>query len=483
VGRYDRLSALDASFLHLERLDHPMHVGAVSVFEGGPFVDERGVFRIHDVRELVESRLHLLPRFRRRLQHVPYDQGRPIWVDDDRFDLSYHVRLTALPRPGSWEQLVTLATRVQETLLDRERPLWELWFVEGLEGGNVALIQKTHHALIDGVSGVDVATILLDVTADHLPATPRPWAPEPAPSPAQLLVDSIVERLTEPAEIARTVRRAVRGPRLAVGQLGTLARSLGTLVSRDAIAPRTSINVRTGRHRRLAVARIPLDDVKRVRATLGGTVNDVLLAGVGGAFHRFLGGRGDRTDGLRLRVLCPVSVRQEHEQAVLGNKVSAMFVSLPVGAMDPAERLAEVRHHTADLKEKRQAVGADFLLGLTQYAAPTLMSLAARVVHRQSLVNLVCTNVPGPQFPLYLMGARMLEAFPIVPLTRTMSVVVAILSYDGTLHFGLFADRDACPDVEQLAVALDDSFAELAKVAAEHGGERAPVSREAEVDG
>ena len=470
VGRYDRLTALDASFLHMERLEYPMHVGAVSIFEGGPFVDENGVFRIHEARELVESRLHLLPRFRRRLMQVPYDQGRPIWVDDDRFDLSYHVRLTALPRPGSWEQLVTLTTRVQETLLDRERPLWELWFVEGLEGGNVALLQKTHHALIDGVSGVDVATILLDLTPEHLPTEPRAWVPQRAPAPAQLLVDSLVERMTEPAEIVRTARRAVRGPRLALRQVSSLVRSLNTLVTRDAIAPATSINVRTGRHRRLSVGRIPLDDVKRVRKTLGGTVNDVVLAGVGGAFHRFLGGRGDHTDGLRLRVLCPVSVRQEHEQGALGNKVSAMFVSLPVGAMDATERLAEIRRNTADLKERRQAVGADFLLGLTQYAAPTLMSLAARVVHRQPLINLICTNVPGPQVPLYLMGARMLEAFPIVPLTRNLSVVVAILSYDGTLHFGLFADRDACPDVERLAAALDDSFAELVKAAAERGG-------------
>jgi WS/DGAT/MGAT family acyltransferase len=454
----------------MERLEYPMHVGAVSIFEGGPFVDENGVFRIHEARELVDSRLHLLPRFRRRLMQVPYDQGRPIWVDDDRFDLSYHVRLTALPRPGSWEQLVTLTTRVQETLLDRERPLWELWFVEGLEGGNVALLQKTHHALIDGVSGVDVATILLDLTPEHLPTEPRAWVPQRAPAPAQLLVDSLVERMTEPAEIVRTARRAVRGPRLALRQVSSLVRSLNTLVTRDAIAPATSINVRTGRHRRLSVGRIPLDDVKRVRKTLGGTVNDVVLAGVGGAFHRFLGGRGDHTDGLRLRVLCPVSVRQEHEQGALGNKVSAMFVSLPVGAMDATERLAEIRRNTADLKERRQAVGADFLLGLTQYAAPTLMSLAARVVHRQPLINLICTNVPGPQVPLYLMGARMLEAFPIVPLTRNLSVVVAILSYDGTLHFGLFADRDACPDVERLAAALDDSFAELVKAAAERGG-------------
>lgn len=471
MGQYDRLSALDASFLHMERLEYPMHVGAVSVFEGGPFSDEEGRFRIGEIRDLVESRLPLMPRFRKRLMFVPYDQGRPVWVDDEDFDITYHVRLTALPRPGSWEQLVTLATRVQENPLDRSRPLWELWFVEGLEGGHVGLIQRTHHALIDGVSGVDVATLLLDLTPDYTPPVVEPWEAQPAPNPTQLLIDSLVERMTEPAELIRSLRASVRVPRLALERATRVARSLSTLATRDAVAPRTSLNsAKTGRHRRLGVVRVALDDVKRVRKALGGTVNDVVLTGVGGGLHRLLLSRGDEVEDLRLRVLCPVSVRDESERGTLGNKVSAMFVTLPVGKMDPAVRLAEIRETTKDLKEKEQAVGADFLLGLTGYMAPTLMNLAGRVVHRQPFFNAVVTNVPGPQFPLYLMGARMLEAFPVVPLTRNLTVAVGILSYDGTLYFGLYADREAFRDVEVFAAAIEDSFAELLKRAEETGG-------------
>jgi WS/DGAT/MGAT family acyltransferase len=467
MGTYDRLTALDASFLHLERLEYPMHVGAVSIFEGEPFFDANGRFKINDARELVLSRLPLLPRFRKKLMSVPYEQGRPIWVDDDRFDITYHVRLTALPKPGTWEQLITLASRVEETILDRERPLWELWFVEGLEGGNVALIQKTHHSLVDGVSGVDVATILLDNTPDYQPPDLPEWDAERAPAPSQLLVDSVRERVTEPAEFVRSVRGALRGPRLALRRATRMTRAMSTLVSRDAVAPRTSLNARTGRHRQLAVARIPLDDVKQVRKSLGGTVNDVILAGVGGGLQRLLVSRGEDVEDLRLRVFCPVSVRDDSERGALGNRVSAMFVAVPVGHIDPTERLAEIQETTKDLKEREQAVGADFLIGLTQYVAPTLMSAASRLAHRQPFFNIICTNVPGPQFPLYLMGARLLEAFPIVPLTRNLSVVVGILSYDGTLHFGLFADRDACPDVEFLAAGIDDAFAELKKLAAE----------------
>jgi WS/DGAT/MGAT family acyltransferase len=467
MGTYDRLTALDASFLHLERLEYPMHVGAVSIFEGEPFFDTNGRFKIGDARDLVMSRLPLLPRFRKKLMPVPYEQGRPIWVDDDRFDIAYHVRLTALPTPGTWEQLITLATRVQETILDRERPLWELWFVEGLEGGNVALIQKTHHSLVDGVSGVDVATILLDTTSEYTPPELPEWDAARAPVPSQLLVDSLRERVTEPGEIVRSMRGALRGPRRAMQRATRMTRAMSTLVSRDAVAPRTSLNARTGRHRRLAVARIPLDDVKQVRKSLGGTVNDVILAGVGGGLQRLLVSRGEDVEDVRLRVFCPVSVRDESERGALGNRVSAMFVPVPVGHIDPADRLAEIRETTKDLKEREQAVGADFLIGLTQYVAPTMMSAASRLAHRQPFFNIICTNVPGPQFPLYLMGARLLEAFPIVPLTRNLSVVVGILSYDGTLHFGLFADRDACPDVELLAAGIDDAFAELKKVAGE----------------
>jgi WS/DGAT/MGAT family acyltransferase len=469
MSDYDRLSSLDASFLHLERAEYPMHVGAVSVLEGAQFFDENGHFRIAEVRDLVQSRLPLLPRFRRRLMFVPYDQGRPIWVDDDDFDITYHVRHTALPRPGSWEQLVALTTRVQEGLLDRARPLWELWLVEGVEGGNVALLQKTHHALIDGVSGVDVATLLLDLSPEYIEPVIAKWTTEPAPSPSQLLLDTLRERVTEPAEIVRSLRSMLRGPRRALERFREVAQSMSTMVTRDALAPSTSLNARTGRHRRLSVVRVPLSDVKEIRQGLGGTVNDVVLAGVAGGLHRLLLHRGEATDGLQLRVLCPVSVRADDQRGALGNKISAMFLNLPVDNRPAVEQLQTISAQTADLKERRQAVGAEMLLGMTEYIAPTLMSLAARVVHRQPFFNLIVTNVPGPQQPLYMMGARLLEAFPIVPLTRNLSLVVGILSYDGTMHFGLWGDREAAADIEVLAGGIDDAFAELTKIAAERG--------------
>jgi diacylglycerol O-acyltransferase / wax synthase len=469
MTHYDRLSSLDASFLHLERPEYPMHVGAVSVLEGAPFFDADGRFRISEVRDLVLSRLPLMPRFRRRLMSVPYEQGRPIWVDDDRFDITYHVRHTALPRPGSWEQLVALTTRIQEGLLDRERPLWEIWLVEGVEDGNVALLQKTHHALIDGVSGVDVATLLLDLQPEYTPPVVAEWTAEPAPSASQLLLDTLHERVTEPAEIVRSIRSMFRGPRRALERARETAQSMSTMVTRDAIAPRTSLNAVTGRHRRLAVVRIPLSEVKDIRSGLGGTVNDVVLAGVSGGLRRLFLHRADDTEDLQLRVLCPVSVRSDDQRGSLGNKVSAMFVNLPVDNRPAVERLEAISVQTADLKERRQAVGAEMLLGMTEYVAPTLMSLAARVVHRQPFFNLIVTNVPGPQQPLYLMGARLLEAFPIVPLTRNLSVVVGILSYDGMLHFGLWGDRDAAADIEVLGSGIDDAFTELLKIAQERG--------------
>ncbi len=244
---------------------------------------------------------------------------------------------------------------------------------------------------------------------------------------------------------------------------------MATMVSRESIAPRTSINGRTGRHRSLSVVRVPLADVKAIRRELGGTVNDVVLAGVAGGLNRLFVSRGDETDDVRLRVLCPVSIRSDDQRGSLGNKVSAIFVSLPVGAAEPTARLSEISAQTADLKEKRQALSADFLLNMSDYVAPTLMSLAARAVHRQPFVNLIVTNVPGPQQPLYMMGARLLEAFPIVPLTANLTIVVGILSYDGTLHFGLWADRDATGDLEVLAGGIEDAFAEMTKVTTERG--------------
>jgi WS/DGAT/MGAT family acyltransferase len=465
MQEYDRLSGLDASFLALERIETPMHIGSLAVLEGAPFFDDDGRFRIAEARHLVGSRLHLIPRFRKRPMHVPLDLGRPIWVDDTRFDVAYHVRLTALPKPGSRAQLLALFERVQAQMLDRSRPLWELWFVEGLEGGNVAVIQKTHHALVDGISGVDVATVLFDFTPEPtIPDAPE-WEPAPAPSSRQLFLDTLSEGVAEVARVNRAITEAFQFPRRVAGQLGELGKSLATLAEGRLVAPPLSINRPVGRHRRFLGVTVPLDDVKRVREAFGGTINDVVLAGIAGGLAPLLEARGELRPGLQLKVMCPVSVRVDDEQLALGNRVSAMIFPIPVGEPDPVARLAAVRATTAGLKERKQAVGASTLMDLTQYAAPTLLGLAARAAHHQRFFNVVSTNVPGPQIPLYCMGARMVEAYPMVPLSRNLGVGIAVLSYCGALHLGLLGDRDTVPDLDVLASGIEDAFAELRKAA------------------
>ena len=463
---HERLSALDASFLHMERLETPMHTGALTVFDGEPFFAATGRFRLRDVQDLVAARLDRIPKFRQRVQTVPLDAGPPIWVDDDRFDITHHVRLTALPRPGEWPQLLALFERIQAQVLDRARPLWELWFVEGLEAGHVALIQKTHHALVDGVSGVEVATALLDFDRDPgPPPAARAWTPQPGPTPGRLLIDTVRERVAGAAVVARRAHRAAEDPRPPADRAATLARSVSTLADHGLVAPRTSLNRPTGRSRRFGRVRVPLDDVQTVRAEYGGTINDVVLAGVAGGLGRLLDRRGELTPGLTLKAFCPVSVRAEDERLRLGNRVSALLVPLPVAERDPRRRLDVIREATQLLKASGQALGAATLLGLGQYAAPTMLGLGARLVHHQPFCNLVCTNVPGPQVPLYCMGARMLEAYPMVPLSKNLNLGVAILSYDGFLHVGLLADRDHWPDLDVLEVGIDDAFTELHKLA------------------
>lgn len=473
---HDRLSALDASFLHLESPETPMHVGALGIFEGEAFLDASGRFRLAEVRALVTSRLHLIPRFRKRLMAVPMDQGRPIWVDDDRFDISHHVRLTALPRPGTREQLLTLTGRIEGQVLDRSHPLWELWFVEGLEGGRVALVQKTHHALVDGVSGVDVATVLLDFTPEPTVLDAPAWLPAPAPSATQLLRDTWVERSTQPTEMVRSVRGLVRAPQRAAARTAQVAGALRSLVDGSPLAPRTSFNVPVGRRRRFTGVQIPLTDVQAIRAAHGGTVNDVVLAAVAGAMRRRLEVRGDDLP-TSLRVLCPVSVRDESEHLHLGNRLSVMVVELPVAEPDPVVRLDAIGEETRDLKAREQPAGPAFVIDLTEYAAPSVLGLAARLMHRQPFVNLIVTNVPGPLQPLYCLGARMLEAYPMVPLSGNMSLGVAILSYCGVLHFGLYADGDAWPDLDDLAADVTAAFAELVPAGAADHEHDSPIEK------
>jgi diacylglycerol O-acyltransferase / wax synthase len=463
---YERLSALDASFLHLETTETPMHVGALAVFDGDTFFGPEGRFRLAEVRDLVATRLDRIPRFRKRVENVPLGAGQPIWVDDERFDITYHVRLAALPAPGERHQLLALFERLQAQVLDRSRPLWELWFVEGLQGGHVGLVQKTHHALTDGISGVDVATVLLDATPDgYVPTRPAPWRAEPAPPPARLLLDTLREHVTTATDVARRAQEAADDPQPRADRAAHLARAVGTLADHGLVAPRTSLNRPVGRARRYGSVRVPLDEVKAVRAAFGGTVNDVILAGVAGGLGRLFESRDELTPELTLKAFCPVSVRDERDHLRLGNRLSAMVVPLAVGEPDPQQRLTQVREATEQLKARDQAVGAAALVGLTDYVAPTLLALGTRLAHHQPFFNFICTNVPGPQVPLYCMGARMLEAYPMVPLAKNLNLGVAILSYCGHLHIGLLADRDQWPDLDVLEAGLEDAFAELHKAA------------------
>lgn len=455
---YDRLTAQDTAFLHVESPIAPMHVGSLAIFEGAPFFDGGGRFRLDDVRANIAARLHLAPKFRQRLMTVPLAQGRPIWVDDEAFDLEHHVKQTALPHPGDDSQLLTLFARVQAQLLDRRRPLWEAWFVEGLEGGRVALILKTHHAMVDGIAGVDLATVLLDVERQPAPVGALPWQPTSPPNAVRLLAQSVVERVTQPAEVARTVRAALRGPR------NVARRAIGTVraVEELRVVPRLPFNVPIGPQRRFEVVRAALADVKEVRRTFGTTVNDVVLAAVAGGLRHYLLERGEHLDDLGVRVMVPVSMRHDDEHDVLGNRVSAVIARLPVDVADPAERLRRVRDEMAHLKASDEVLGAESLLALTGWFPPSIFALAARaLVPRQRLVNFVVTNVPGPQVPLFFFGAELLDAFPYVGIIDNLALNVAILSYNGQLGFGLTADHDAVPDLGVLAEGIEKSLTEV----------------------
>ncbi len=456
-----RLTALDASFLHLEDCSAHMHVASVMLFEGDPPPYD-------DLLESIDRRLHLVPRYRQKLAFVPLGQGRPRWVDDPHLNLRYHVRSTALPAPGDEQQLRDLAGRVFAQQLDRDKPLWELWLVEGLEGGRFAMLSKTHHSLVDGISGVDIMTVLFDTSPD--PAVPpdpgQRWLPRPVPSSAQLLGEALVERATMPAEAARSVRAILRAPHQIAGRAVQAAAGVGAMAWAGVTpAPPSPYNAEIGPHRRFTWVRSELSDMKAIKDELGGTVNDVVLASVAGALGRHLRRRGHTTDGLRLKALIPVSVRGDDRRGELGNKVAAIMAPLPVWCQDPVARLDTVRDEMKGLKESGQAVGAQVLTELSGYAPPTVMAQAARLMNRQRMFNLVVTNVPGPQFSLYLMGRRALDPFPMVPLAKNQGLGVAIMSYDGRMNFGLVGDYDLLHDIEDLARDLHDSIAELADAA------------------
>ncbi len=461
----DRLTGLDSSFLHLEHDAAHMHVAGCMVFEGAaPAYDE--------LVATIVSRLHLVPRYRQRLAFVPLAQGRPVWVDDPHFKVAYHVRHTALPHPGGEEELKRLTGRVFSQALDRRRPLWELWLVEGLSEDRFALLSKTHHALVDGVSGVDIATVLFDTSPDPMPVAPpdHEWVPRPLPSQAQLLADALLERATVPTEVARGFRATLRGPRQVAERAGEALVGVGAMAWAGVQpAPPSPFNVRIGPHRRFTWVQGYLNQFKAVKNSLGGTVNDVVLSVVTGALGSYMRLHGHSTDDLVLKALVPVSVRADVERGALGNKVAAMWAPLPVGIIDPVQRLLRIRRAMDGIKDSGQAVGAQVLTGLSGFAPPTILAQAARLQARQRLFNVVVTNIPGPQFPLYMLGRQLEALYPMVPLAQNTALGIAIMSYNGQLNFGLTADYDAMADVEMLAEELRSAIEELVAAAGPQG--------------
>jgi diacylglycerol O-acyltransferase / wax synthase len=457
----DRLTAVDASFLVQEGPSSHMHVGAVMVFEGPPPSYD-------DFLSQIRGRLHLVPRYRQKLAFPRFEAGRPLWVDDPSFNLEYHVRHTALPSPGSEEQLRNLAARIFSQQLDRSKPLWETWLVQGLERNRFALISKTHHALVDGVSGVDLATVLFDITPVPQPVDheDREWVPRREPTQAQLIAQGIKGLVRTPVRLATEALEAVSHPEGALSGAREAAEGLGEVVWNFLNpAPDTPLNVEIGPHRRFTWVRAELGDFKTIKNALGGTVNDVVLAVVAGSLRRFLRARGVRTEGLELRALVPVSIRSQDEHHQLGNRIAAMRGPLPVYIEDPVARLEAVREAMNGLKESKQAVGAEVLAGVQNLAPPTVLAQASRLNFSTRLFNLIVTNVPGPQFPLYLLGRELQELFPIAFLPRNHALAVAVMSYNGGVDFGLLSDYDAVPDVDVIASGIEESLAELLEVA------------------
>ncbi|HWH44596.1 MAG TPA: wax ester/triacylglycerol synthase family O-acyltransferase [Thermoleophilaceae bacterium] len=460
-GHMDRLSSVDASFLHTEHQTSHMHVGAVMIFEGPPP-------SYQDFAAQLESRLHLVPRYRQKLAFPRFEMGRPFWVDDPRFNLGYHARHTALPAPGSIEQLRNLAGRIFSQRLDRSKPLWETWLVQGLKaekgrGSRFAIISKTHHALVDGVSGVDLATVLFDLSPvpGDIPE-PEPWTPAPEPTQAQLVAKGLEDAARTPFDLARRATAAAASPGRALERAREAAEGVAEVAWAELNpAPDVPLNVPIGPHRRIAWVQSRLDEFKVIKNNLGGTVNDVVLTVVSGALARWLKARGVRTEGLELRALVPVSIRAEHEHGQLGNRIAAMRGPLPVYADDPVERLAIVRQSMDGLKESKQALGAEVISALNDFAPPTLLAQASRVNFSTRLFNLIVTNVPGPQFPLYLLGRELQELIPVAFLPEDHALAIAIMSYNGNLEFGLLGDYDAMPDIEDFGGLLGESLAEL----------------------
>jgi diacylglycerol O-acyltransferase len=440
-----------------------MHIGGLTVVEGPPPT-------MTEFLEQIRRRLHLVPRYRHKLASTALDSGRPVWIDDPSFNLEYHIRHTALPSPGRWEQLCGLTARIFSQQLDRSKPLWEMWLIEGLEDDRFALITKTHHSLIDGIAGVDLATVLFDLSPDPPPIrhSGRPWKPHPEPNAAELVAAGLRGAVRGGIELAEGAIDALAHPEHALARAREAAEGVGEIVWAGLNpAPETPLNVPIGPHRRFFGIGCKLEDFKTVKNAFGGTVNDVVLAVVTGALRSFLISRGRRTAGVEMRALVPVSVRVEDEHAQGGNRIVVMRGPLPVYISDPVQRLRFVSQAMDGLKESKQALGAEVIAGAQNFAPPTILAQASRLNFSTRLFNLIVTNVPGPQFPLYVLGREMLDAYPIAFLPENHALAIGIMSYNGQMNFGLLGDYDALPDIDTISDSIAEELATLVSLARE----------------
>jgi diacylglycerol O-acyltransferase / wax synthase len=462
----DRLTSIDASFLHNEGRSSHMHVGGLTMFEGPPPA-------IQDLLDSIRGRLHLVPRYRQKLAVPPLETGRPLWVDDANFNLEYHVRHTALPEPGTEEQLLRLAARIFSQRLDRAKPLWEMWMIEGLEDNRFALITKTHHALIDGIAGVDLATVLFDlepVPKPNAPEADEEWVAAREPSGVEMVAAGLRGIVKAGVDVAARAVSAATHPEAAISAAREAIEGVGEVAWAGLNpAPHTPLNVDIGPHRRIGVVRFELEEFKLVKDALGGTVNDVVLTVVAGALREWLHSRGVRTEGVELRGLVPVSIRGEQDRGQLGNRIAAMRGPLPVYIGDPVARLRFVKQEMDGLKDSKQALGAEVIASVNNFAPPTILAQASRINFSTRLFNLIVTNVPGPQFPLYVLGRELQDLVPIAFLPEHHALAIAIMSYNGKLNFGLLADYDGLPDLDVIEDGIKDSLEELKRAARAQG--------------
>ncbi|MGY1786393.1 WS/DGAT/MGAT family O-acyltransferase [Geodermatophilus sp. SYSU D00698] len=459
----DRLSATDAGFYYAETENAPLHVGSVAVFEGP--APSYG-----DLVRLLLSKLPLVPRYRQRVREVPFNLGRPLWVDDPHFQILYHVRHTAVPKPGGEEQLRNLAGRVLGQRLDMAKPLWEVWLVEGLEDDRWAIISKVHHCMVDGIAGTDLMQVMFDLDPNAEHKAPRDWSPQRSPSGVEMVAGALTETVTAPLRqlvhgpeaVGNGARGLINSAKAAVSSVPQLARQALTPMARTLTGP-------IGPHRRWAWADAEFEDLRTARSALDGTVNDVVLTAITRGFRDLLKGRGALGGDTVVRTMVPISVRKEGERGSLDNRVTAVFVDLPVGEADPRARLAAIKQQMDEYKRTMQAVDARSIIGMGDYVAPTLLALGVRAAMQTGQVwcQAVTTNVPGPRVPLYVLGKRMVSAHPYVPIAGGTRISIGIFSYLNSMTFGINADFDAFPDVDVLAEGICRGIAELVGLAAE----------------